>query len=133
MYSIANPFYINKYNFYSAIASSSKSLNICVIQFLKFSQLKKIYFISKLVVVALFIWYSVKYSLNHSKALPVKNIPTYITTSTSITILGPLYLSFSNIYIKYPLSLTRVLLNYLTASNLTILIPILFSLLLKAS
>jgi len=37
---------------------------------------------------ALFIWYSVKYSLNHSNALPIKNIPIYITVSASITILS---------------------------------------------
>ena len=82
---------------------------------------------------ALFVWYSVKYNLNHSNTLPVKNIPVYITASASITILGPLYLSFNDIYIRYPLSLIYVLLNCLTASNLTVLVPILFSLLLKAS
>ena len=53
--------------------------------------------------------------------------------STSITILGPLYLSFNDIYIRYPLSLINILLNCLTAGSLTILVPILFSLLLKAS
>ena len=53
--------------------------------------------------------------------------------SASIAILGPLYLSFNDIYIRYPLSLIYILLNYLTASNLTILVPILFNLLLKAS
>ena len=82
---------------------------------------------------ALFIWYSIKYSLNYFKALPIKNIPAYITVSAGIAILGPLYLSFNDICIRYPLSLTCVLLNYLTASNLTVLVPILFSLLLKAS
>ena len=133
MYSIADPFCVSKYSFCSAIASSSKSLNICVIQFLKLSQLKKMYFISKLVVVALFVWYSIKYNLNHFNALPIKNIPVYTTMSASITILGPLYLSFNNIYIRYPLSLTYIPLNYLTISNLTFLVPILFSLLLKAS
>ena len=56
-----------------------------------------------------------------------------MTVSASITILGPLYLSFNNICIRYPLSLIRVPLNYLTASNLTVLVSILFSLLLKAS
>ena len=91
------------------------------------------YFVSKLVVVVLFVWYSIKYNLNHFNALPVKNIPIYITASTSVAILGPLYLSFSNIYIRYPLSLMRVLLNHLTASSLTFLVPIFFSLLLKAS
>src|SRR6266576_1192228 len=131
VYSIADPFYINKYSFCSAIASSSKSLNICVIWFLKLSQLKKIYFISKLVVVAPFIWYSVKYSLNHSNALPIKNIPVYITISTGVTILGFLYLSFNDIYMRYLLSLILVLLNHLTASSLTALVSILFSLLLK--
>ena len=83
--------------------------------------------------VALFVWYSIKYNLNHSNALPIKNIPVYTTASAGVTILGPSYLSFNDIYIRYPLSLTCVPLNYLTASSLTILIPILFSLLLKAS
>ena len=91
------------------------------------------YFISRLVVVAPFVWYSVKYSLNHFNALPVKNIPAYITVSASIAILGPLYLSFNNICVRYPLSLIRVPSNHLTAGSLTVLIPILFSLLLKAS
>ncbi len=91
------------------------------------------YFISRLVVVALFIWYSVRYSLNHFNALPVKNIPAYITVSISVAILGPLYLSVNDIYIRYPLSFTCVLLNCLTASSLTFLVLILFSLLLKAS
>ena len=91
------------------------------------------YFISRLIVVALFVWYSVKYGLNHSNALPVKNIPVYTTASAGIAILGPLYLSFNDIYIRYPLSLILVLLNHLTVGNLTVLVPILFSLLLKAS
>ncbi len=91
------------------------------------------YFVFKLVVVVLFIWYSIKYNLNHSNALPIKNIPAYTTTSTSVAILGPLYLSFNDIYIRYPLSLILVPLNYLTTSSLTALVPILFSLLLKAS
>src|SRR6266567_9464144 len=90
------------------------------------------YFISRLVVVDLFIWYSIRYSLNHFNALPVKNIPAYATASTSITILGPLYLSFNDIYIRYPLSLTCVPLNHSTTSNLTALVPIFFSLLLRA-
>ena len=84
-------------------------------------------------VIALLVWYSIKYGLNYFNTLPVKNIPAYITISASITILDPSYLSFNNIYIKYPLSLIYVLLNYLTAGNLTALVPILFSLLLKAS
>ena len=84
-------------------------------------------------VVVLFIWYSVKYNLNHFNALPVKNIPVYITVSTSVAILGPLYLSFNDIGIKYPLSFIYVLLNYLTASNLIFLPPIPFSLLLRAA
>ena len=53
--------------------------------------------------------------------------------SAGVTILGPLYLSFSNIYIRYPLSLIHILLNCLTASSLTALVFMLFSLLLKAS
>jgi len=133
MYFIADPFCVSEYSFYSAVASSFKSLNICVIQFLKLSQLKKIYFISRLVVVAPFIWYSIKYNLNHSNALPIKNIPVYMTASTGIAILGPSYLSFNDIYIRYPLSLILIPLNHLTAGSLTALVPILFSLLLKAS
>ncbi len=133
VYSIANPFCVSEYSFRSAVASSSRSLNIYVIWFLKFSQLKKIYFISRLVVVAPFVQYSIRYSLNHSNALPIKNIPAYATASAGVTILGPLYLSFSDIYIRYPLSLIRVLLNHSTANNLTALVSILFSLLLKAS
>jgi len=82
---------------------------------------------------ALFVWYFIKYSLNHSNTLPIKNIPEYAIISAGIAILGPLYLSFNNIYIRYPLSLICVLSNCLTASNLTTVIPILFSLLLKAS
>ena len=133
VYFIADPFYINKYSFYSAITSFFKSLNIYVIWFLKLSQLKKMYFVFRLVVVALFIWYSVKYGLNHSNALPNRNIPIYITASTSIAILCPLYCSLSDIYIRYPLSFAFILLNHLTANSLTFLIFILFSLLLKAS
>src|SRR6266566_7742577 len=132
VYSIANPFCVSEYSFCSAVASSFKSLNIYIIWFLKFSQLKKIYFISRLVVVALFVWYSVKYGLNHFNALLVKNIPAYMTVSTGVAILGPLYLSFNDICIRYFLSLICILLNRLTASNLTILVFILFSLLLKA-
>src|SRR6266576_3288053 len=132
VYSIANPFCVNKYSFCSAVVSSSKSPNICIIWFLKLSQLEKMYFVSRLVVVALFVWYSIKYSLNHFNALPVKNIFAYITASAGVIILGPLYLSFSNIYVRYPLSFTCMPLNYLTISSLTFLVPILFSLLLKA-
>ncbi len=91
------------------------------------------YFISRLVVVAPFVWYFVKYSLNHSNALPVKNIPAYATASAGVAIFGPLYLSFNDIYVRYPLSLIFVPLNYLTTGNLTVLVPILFSLFLKAS
>ena len=56
-----------------------------------------------------------------------------MTVSAGVAILGPLYLSFNDIYIRYPLSLIHILLNYLTASSLTALVSILFSLLLKAS
>ena len=80
-----------------------------------------------------FVWYSIRYGLNYFNALPVKNIPVYATVSAGVAILGPLYLSFNDIYVRYPLSLICVLLNHLTASNLTALVPILFSLLLKAS
>src|SRR6266702_8112763 len=55
VYFIADPFCVNEYSFCSAVASSSTSLNICVIWFLKLSQLKKMYFISRLVVVDLFV------------------------------------------------------------------------------
>ena len=91
------------------------------------------YFISRLVVVALFVWYSIKYNLNHFNALPVKNIPAYTTIFAGVAILGPLYLSFNDIYMRYTLSLIYIPLNYSTAGNLTPIVPILFSLLLKAS
>ncbi len=84
-------------------------------------------------VVALLIWYSIKYSLNHSNTLPVRNIPAYITASGGVAILNLLYLSFSDIYVKYPLSFILDLLNYLTASSLTFAVPISFNLLLKVS
>ena len=91
VYSITNPFYISEYNFCSAVTSFSRSPNIYIIQFLKLSQLKKIYLISRLVVVVLLVWYSVKYGLNHFNALPIKNIPAYITISTAVGILCSLY------------------------------------------
>ena len=56
-----------------------------------------------------------------------------MTVFTGVTILGLLYLSFNDICVRYPLSLIRVLLYYLTAGSLTVLVFILFSLLLKAS
>ena len=91
------------------------------------------YFVSRLVVVALFVWYSVKYGLNHSNAFPVKNIPVYVIASASVAILGPLYLSFNDIYIRYPLSLTCIPSNHLTASNLIFLPLMPFSLLSRAA
>src|SRR6266567_1258088 len=133
VYSIADPFCVNVYSFCSAVVSSSKSPNIYIIWFLKFSQFKKMYFVFRLVVVALFVWYSIKYGLNHFNALPVKNIPAYATASAGVAIFGPLYLSFNDIYVRYPLSLILILLNCLTAGSLTVLVLILFSLLLKAS
>ena len=91
------------------------------------------YFISRLVVVALLVQYSIKQGLNHFNALPVKYIPIYITASSGIIILYPLYLSLSNIYIKYPLSSVCILLNCLTSSNLTLALPISFNFLLNAA
>jgi len=53
--------------------------------------------------------------------------------STGVAILGPLYLSFNDIYIKYPLSFVLDPLNRLTAGSLTFNDPISFSLLSKTS
>ena len=133
MQSHVNPFYISIYSFYSAITSSFKSLNIYINWFLKFSQFAKIYFVFKLVVIGLLVQYSIKQGLNHSNALPIKYIPIYITASSGVTILCPLYLSLSDIYIKYPLSSVYILLNHLTSSNLTLALPIPFNFLLNTA
>ena len=73
------------------------------------------------------------FSLNHSNAHPVRNIPAYITKSPSRFNFSTLVLSLSNIYIRYPLSPMRDLLYRLIISNLSFVTPILVSLLLKAS
>ncbi len=56
-----------------------------------------------------------------------------MTASAGVAILGPLYLSFSDICIRYPLSLIHIPSNHSTASNLIALVPILFSLLSRAN
>ena len=133
VYSIADPFYINKYNLYSAVTSFSRSLNIYIIWLLKLSYPKKIYFILRLVVVILFSWYSVMYGLNHSNAYPIRNIPVYITVSPGRFSFSALVLSLSDIYIRYPLSPIYDLLYLLIISNLSFTVPILISFLLRAS
>ena len=53
--------------------------------------------------------------------------------SGGVAILCPLYLSLSDICVRYPLSSARVLLNYLTSGNLTLALPISFNFLLNAA
>src|SRR6266700_7414251 len=73
------------------------------------------------------------YNLNYFNTLPVRNIPIYITIFGGIAILYPLYLSLSDIYIRYPLSSAYILLNYLTSGSLTLALPISFNFLLNAA
>ena len=51
---------------------------------------------------------------------------------SSVIILCPLYLSLSDICVRYPLSSAYILLNRLTSSNLTLALPISFNFLLNA-
>ena len=132
-YSITKFLYISEYNLCFTIISSSRSLNINIIQFLKLSYPKKIYFILRLVIVIPFSQYLVIYNLNYFNAYPIKNIPIYIIVSPTKFSYKLLVLSLNNIYIKYPLSPIHDLLYYLIISNLFFNIPILLSLLLKAS
>ncbi len=55
-----------------------------------------------------------------------------MTTSLGKSIRAPLFLSLSDIYIRYPLNAIYNLLNYLTTNNLTFVIPISFSFLSRA-
>ena len=73
------------------------------------------------------------YGLNYSNAYPVRNIPAYITKSPGRFNFSTLVLSFSNIYIRYPLSPMRDLLYYLIISSLSFAVPISISFLLRAS
>ena len=73
------------------------------------------------------------YGLNYSNACPVRNIPVYITISLGKFGREFSVPSFSDIYIRYPLSPIYDPLYYLILSNLIFDVPILLSLLLRAS
>ena len=117
-------------NLYSAITITLKSLYICVSLLQNPSQLKNIYFILLFLVVKLLALYSVKYGLNYLSIYSVKNNSVYATWSATIGNFIPLYLIFSFIWVKNPLSLAFLLLNLLIDGIFTLDIPnsaILFS------
>ena len=70
--------------------------------------------------------YSTKYGLNYLSVRFVKNNPVYATWSTTIGNFYPLYLIFSFIWVKNPLSFVFSLLNLLINGIFTLDIPILF-------
>jgi hypothetical protein len=75
VYSIAEPYCVSSYSLYSAVASVSESLYICVSLFANPSYIKNIYLTLLFLVVKLLALYSTKYSLNHLSAYPAKNNP----------------------------------------------------------
>ena len=83
------------------------------------------YFTLLFLVVKLLALYSIKYNLNYLSIYPVRNSPVYTTWSTIIGNFTPLCLIFSFIWVKNPLSLAFLLLNFLTNSIFTLVIPIL--------
>src|ERR1700728_191508 len=91
-------------------------------------QLKNKYFTSKLVVVILFIYTLVKYSLNYLSTLPVRNKPIYTTWSIAIGNFTPSCVILKCIYIRNPLSFNLFPINRLINSNLILATPILLTL-----
>ena len=89
------------------------------------SQLKNMYFTLLFLVIKLLALYSVKYGLNYLSIYPVKNNPAYTTWSTTIGNFTLLCLIFSFIWIKNPLNLAFLLLNFSTNGVFTLVIPIL--------
>src|SRR5580692_2494174 len=82
------------------------------------------YFILLFLVVKLLALYSVKYGLNYLSIYPVKNSPAYATWSATIGNFTFLCLIFSFIWVKNPLSLAFLLLNFSTDGIFTLIIPI---------
>ena len=83
------------------------------------------YFTLLFLVIKLLALYSIKYGLNYLNIYPIKNNPAYTTWFTTIGNFTPLYLIFSFIWVKNPLSLAFSPLNLLTNSIFILVIPIL--------
>jgi hypothetical protein len=75
MYSIAKSYYISSCSLYSAIASASGSLYICISLFANSFYIKNMYLILLFLVVKLLALYFAKYSLNYLSAYPTRNNP----------------------------------------------------------
>ena len=123
VYSITNILYIKLYNFLSTIIITSRSLNIYISYSANLFQLKNIYYISLLVVVILFTYISVRYSLNYSNALPINNNPAQATQFIVITNFKPSYITLKCIQVRNPLSFNFSPKNRLIKGNLTFTIP----------
>ena len=107
---------------------ASRSPNICVNYSVNPPQLKNKYFTSKLVVIILFIYTLVRYSLNYLSALPIRNKPIYATWSINMGNFTPSYIILKCIYIRNPLSFNLSPINCLIDSNLILATPILLTL-----
>jgi hypothetical protein len=83
------------------------------------------YFTLLYLVIKLLALYFIKYGLNHLSIYPIKNNPAQATWSIIISNFIPLYLIFSCIWVKNPLSFIFFSLNRLTDGIFTLDIPIL--------
>ena len=68
--------------------------------------------------------YSIKYSLNYLNAYPVRNSPVYATWSATMDNFTLFCLIFSFIWVKNPLNLAFLPLNFLTNGIFILVIPI---------
>jgi hypothetical protein len=75
VYSITEPYYVNFYSLYSAIAVTFKSLYICVSLFANPSHIKNIYLTLLFLVDSLLALYFAKYNLNYLSVYPARNNP----------------------------------------------------------
>ena len=119
VYSIANVLYIRFYNFLSTVIITFRSPNICISCSINPLQLKNMYCISLLVVVILFTYISIKYSLNYSNALPVRNNPMQATQSVVIANFIPSCITLKYIQVRNPLSFNFSPKNCSIKGNLT--------------
>ena len=78
------------------------------------------YFTLLFLVIKLLALYSIKYNLNYLSIYSIKNNPAYATWSTTIDSFTPLCLIFSFIWVKNPLSLAFLPLNFLTNGIFTL-------------
>src|SRR6202021_3121384 len=104
-----------------------RSLNIYINYSANPPQLKNKYFSSKLVVIILFIYTLVRYSLNYLSTLPIRNKPIYATWSIDMGNFTPSYVILKCIYIRNPLSFNLSSIHHLIDSNLILAAPILLT------